>query len=269
MSKQLKVYKIKKNRKARQRWRNDPQWRRNEINRTAKYKSDRCRRDPEYKKQILRSKLRWKKTPKGRYSTYKRRAIKRWGQFPLTLEQFVSVISKKCYHCGSASYGIDRINNDINYDMSNIVPSCTPCNMGRHTMEIKDFHLMAHIIIHKDRRSVGHRALVSRYHEHIKNARGRKYVTELSRNEFNTIVNEHCSYCNIPRAGGIDRVDSNIGYRINNCVACCKTCNRMKYTYDLPEFMIRMHKIAELHPPPPLQQIIIDNNKGRESDEDT
>ena len=35
---------------------------------------------------------------------------------------------------------------------------------------------------------------------------------------------------------GIDRVDSTMGYAIDNCVPCCKTCNIAKHTMTTIEF---------------------------------
>jgi 5-methylcytosine-specific restriction endonuclease McrA len=35
---------------------------------------------------------------------------------------------------------------------------------------------------------------------------------------------------------GIDRIDNTLGYNIENCVSCCKDCNRAKSDKTLNEF---------------------------------
>lgn len=45
-------------------------------------------------------------------------------------------------------------------------------------------------------------------------------------------------------ANGIDRVDSNQGYIISNCVACCSNCNRAKWELSLSEFLMHVQKIV-------------------------
>lgn len=57
---------------------------------------------------------------------------------------------------------------------------------------------------------------------------------------FNFIVGQ-CVYCgkipNWPKErNGIDRVDNNKGYEIENCVSCCFTCNSAKKEHSLDEF---------------------------------
>lgn len=36
---------------------------------------------------------------------------------------------------------------------------------------------------------------------------------------------------------GVDRLDSNLGYETDNTVACCSTCNYMKGTLTVSEFI--------------------------------
>ena len=57
---------------------------------------------------------------------------------------------------------------------------------------------------------------------------------------FNLIISD-CSYCgkksNWPNGrNGIDRVDSSIDYYPDNCVTCCKICNRAKSNSTIEEF---------------------------------
>jgi hypothetical protein len=75
--------------------------------------------------------------------------------------------------------------------------------------------------------------------------------------EFSTIITKDCSYCGDKPSkerfskngnlsvllNGIDRVNSSEGYNLNNCVPCCTTCNIMKNTLTIEEFMRHIIKI--------------------------
>ena len=69
---------------------------------------------------------------------------------------------------------------------------------------------------------------------------------EISQEEFNKIVKEPCHYCNIIQErgfNGVDRLDSNTGYVMDNCVSCCKTCNYMKCSLSADVFLKRIEHI--------------------------
>lgn len=42
---------------------------------------------------------------------------------------------------------------------------------------------------------------------------------------------------------GIDRLDSSLGYTIENCVPCCSMCNRMKSDFTVEQFLYRIQAI--------------------------
>jgi hypothetical protein len=83
------------------------------------------------------------------------------------------------------------------------------------------------------------------------NANLRDLEFKLTDLEFKNLIFNNCFYCNaIPsnnsknRYGngdviynGIDRVNDLIGYQTDNCVTCCKNCNRAKYKMSHQEFM--------------------------------
>lgn len=75
---------------------------------------------------------------------------------------------------------------------------------------------------------------------------------ELSKDEFRSLTEKNCCYCgSIPKQSvssrntgrgrytysGIDRVDSDLGYSVGNCVPCCSVCNYMKIDMTTEEFM--------------------------------
>jgi hypothetical protein len=70
----------------------------------------------------------------------------------------------------------------------------------------------------------------------------------LSDEEAKAMLISPCVYCkhvNLEvRLNGIDRLDSNVCYTVENCRPCCKDCNYMKGTYDPITFIERCKKIA-------------------------
>lgn len=75
--------------------------------------------------------------------------------------------------------------------------------------------------------------------------------------EFKDLVNSICNYCGEPPSklrfvqnkekekplNGIDRVNNEIGYILDNCVPCCTTCNFMKKMLTKEDFLNQVNKI--------------------------
>ena len=78
----------------------------------------------------------------------------------------------------------------------------------------------------------------------------RGYAFQLSYDNFIGIVSKPCYYCDEPpnndyngySCSGIDRLDNTKGYILENCVPCCKKCNRAKYIYTEDEFKRWIYK---------------------------
>jgi hypothetical protein len=70
----------------------------------------------------------------------------------------------------------------------------------------------------------------------------------LTDDEAKAMLTSPCVYCKHidldVRVNGIDRLDSNVCYTVENCRPCCKDCNYMKGTYDPKTFIERAKKIA-------------------------
>jgi hypothetical protein len=97
-----------------------------------------------------------------------------------------------------------------------------------------------------------------------KSAEKRKILFELSENEFGELVSQNCHYCgckpsmkrklhlnqNAPGRdepfffNGVDRIDSNKGYTVENCVPCCTMCNYAKSDYSQQEFEEWLNRIS-------------------------
>jgi len=88
--------------------------------------------------------------------------------------------------------------------------------------------------------------LEASYKYHIQGSLKRGYGDfQLNFEEFKDIVTKPCHYCKLIKEGeanGIDRVNNDIGYTVENCVPACWKCNRMKSFYH-PEFFIEKCKI--------------------------
>lgn len=72
----------------------------------------------------------------------------------------------------------------------------------------------------------------------------REYTFDLDIDTFKTLVLSECYYCHFKaddEVNGIDRVNNMIGYEKENCVSCCKICNRMKWVFH-PLFFIQLCK---------------------------
>lgn len=68
----------------------------------------------------------------------------------------------------------------------------------------------------------------------------------LTLEDFQTITNNNCFYCDEADSRGfqgIDRIDQTIGYIHGNCVPCCKMCNYMKGSLHKTVFLNRMEHI--------------------------
>jgi hypothetical protein len=74
----------------------------------------------------------------------------------------------------------------------------------------------------------------------------------LTNDDFARLSREHCHYCDLPpskvtvsRSGerytwnGIDRLNSDLDYTPDNCVACCSFCNAAKNVLSPEEFVQR------------------------------
>jgi hypothetical protein len=100
------------------------------------------------------------------------------------------------------------------------------------------------------------------YERYKTNAKSRNLNFELTRTDYDIIIKQNCYYCGSTpeikqpkrKSGdligvpvpynGIDRIDSSVGYEIDNCVSCCTRCNYMKSDTDVSLFVEHILKIA-------------------------
>jgi hypothetical protein len=110
-------------------------------------------------------------------------------------------------------------------------------------------------LIGKRNKDTSYNALLYSYKKH---ARERGLSFDLTFDEFKKLLSKNCIYCKVEpfavyqilnsttkavRAGipvmynGIDRVNSQKGYTLDNTVSCCKICNRAKSDLPLADFL--------------------------------
>ena len=73
----------------------------------------------------------------------------------------------------------------------------------------------------------------------------RGILFEISFDDFCQLINSNCTYCGAENCRGVDRVDSSKSYTVENSVACCSTCNRMKLDHSLDGFKEHLKKIVK------------------------
>lgn len=95
-----------------------------------------------------------------------------------------------------------------------------------------------------------------KYAAYVKAAEKRNLSFELTREEFECLILQNCHYCGqepnqrkkqahngVPFYNGVDRVDNDLGYMTNNCVPCCRLCNRIKMDLSREGFFAQIRKI--------------------------
>jgi len=87
------------------------------------------------------------------------------------------------------------------------------------------------------------RRLKNIYKSYINSAKYRNLKFELTQEQFCSLLNKPCFYCN-DIAFGVDRIDSFIGYQLDNVVSCCGICNHMKMQHSQKFFITHCKKIA-------------------------
>lgn len=86
---------------------------------------------------------------------------------------------------------------------------------------------------------------LGRYQVYVRNARARGQRFELSFEEYQGLVCQPCTYCDVhDETNGIDQIQPGGGYPLANCVPCCSKCNYMKKNYSVDEFLQHARRIA-------------------------
>ena len=111
----------------------------------------------------------------------------------------------------------------------------------------------------------------TKYCEYKSKAKFRSIPFELTKIEFASLIFQNCYYCNRSSSNvykrynkgcrkshtpilynGVDRIDNDGGYFLENCVPCCKICNGSKRARSEQEFLkwitdIYKNRVEERH----------------------
>jgi len=114
----------------------------------------------------------------------------------------------------------------------------------------------------KARLEYGEASFNSLFRNYQYNAKIRGIVFEISKEDFKKMVKLNCFYCgrepsSIRAHGcgtygsfiynGLDRLNSDDGYTVNNSVTCCQQCNRMKGRMKYGDFIDLVKEICSRH----------------------
>lgn len=107
------------------------------------------------------------------------------------------------------------------------------------------------------RLSEGEAACNAVIRSHKRHAKERNLEQALTNEQIITLHKENCHYCGAPPSNkyfrknlngsyvynGIDRIDNNKGYTIDNVVSCCENCNYSKRQMTYDEFLTHIKQI--------------------------
>lgn len=204
------------------------------------------------------------------------KAIERKIYFEIDLNYGAELCEQSCYYCGievndQTINGIDRIINSVGYIRENCVPCCTECNYIKGSAKVSTFykrikHLYKSLKIGPcpqdwvypkafyDQNRLHLQECEFLYNKLLDSAkyRGIKVEKDFNENYCKTLIEQPCTYCKLkdfPRRNkvGIDRIDSNGPYSIENCIPCCTCCNYLKNNYELTTFYQKIKLIVEKH----------------------
>lgn len=141
------------------------------------------------------------------------------------------------------------------------------CECGKEIIvnsgSLKNGHTNSCGCYHLDKISIKHgqAAINSLINGYIRSAKERNLDFDLSKEEFLNLTKQNCYYCGkepsqistnkskinngIYIYNGVDRVDSSVGYTLDNCVPCCKQCNIAKMTQSKTDFLSWVKRIYE------------------------
>ncbi len=193
------------------------------------------------------------------YGVYCRSARDKNLDFKLSLTDFTILTEQSCYYCGiipeRGFNGIDRMNSVVGYVTDNCVSCCQMCNYMKASLSVDAFlGRVEHILTHNgliDGRLFPEMFpdYTSASYIHYKNRASKKNLDfNLSHDEFDALKLHPCYLCGKPsnsqHLNGIDRIDNNKGYMVDNVKSCCFGCNHIKRNYILEDVF---NKFMDIH----------------------
>lgn len=199
------------------------------------------------------------------YKVYITKAsVRDCGLFNIDFDTFCAIVTAPCYYCryihDDETNGIDRLNNDIGYTKENCVPCCSTCNRMKHYYHPSFFikkckQISKENILNNDFidqwDTYYYRSMNNQFNAYKKEAIGRDISFNLTETQYYNLTMSPCYLCNFQYVKGIglDRVNNSIReYSIHNVKPCCGTCNDMKHTLTLEEFLNKCKQISDNWP---------------------
>lgn len=146
----------------------------------------------------------------------------------------------ECKECQKAKYKIKYQNN------KDYILNRQKDYNNSHKKERKNY-LDENKDILKEKAKNSYKSLHGRFMAYKKTAKRSDLEFLLTEKEFSLFWKQNCFYCNDKiETIGLDRIDNNIGYNINNIVSCCIECNYLKSKHDtkkLKQLHIKLEKI--------------------------
>lgn len=157
--------------------------------------------------------------------------------------------------------GLDRIDPIKGYIEENVVPCCRMCNTFKLTLSLEKLYVkisnlnnipivniktinnnlkLKEIFPYKPKNK---NVIEARIDGIISGAKTRNLSFELTRHQAAEFLISSCAYCNEQpdpingKFGGIDRIDNDKGYILENCFPACRNCNAGKNDNTLEEFL--------------------------------
>lgn len=103
----------------------------------------------------------------------------------------------------------------------------------------------------------GEAAFNTLYSNYKRNAKEKNREFELTEEQFRKLTSSNCTYCGVKPEqiirpsdylyNGVDRIDNNEGYILENCVPCCKFCNIVKNRFNKSEFTRWLKRISNYY----------------------
>jgi len=205
-------------------------------------------------------------TLQGKLQMYKYTAEIKNTKWSLTDEEAFIMFISPCFYCGMKEKdrlnGIDKIVYNYDYVKENCVPCCKGCNIMKGCMDVDVFiarcmHIISFNGMVEDEQKMffpqssydsGGGLSFQRAKD---SAKKRNIGFELTKEEFNEIVQRSCYLCgkenSLYHQNGIDRINSELSYNGGNCESCCASCNYMKNVQLLDNFLERCYLVGTMH----------------------
>jgi hypothetical protein len=167
--------------------------------------------------------------------------------------QLQSLTTQQCHYCGytpdvGRRNGLDRIDNDREYNIGTTVSCCGVCNRMKGGMSGAEFVYRCNVIKANivctepwTQENIQHT-----YYDIATSSTGDAPKTMLLKGEeIKQLRYQPCTFCNRSPSFGVDRINSFGPYEKGNVQSCCTICNFMKNILTLSAFMSQVQYIVQ------------------------